>query len=283
MSKMYICSSGGEVTSFPSLLKVPYQVNGIGLVVCKKGSFRFMMNREEYTAHAGETLFIPEYSLVRVLQESDDLDIFILIYDIEPIRDVMGNLVLSIYPYSLLSIKPCHVWNTGEEEEVTRYMSLIDSTLNREETLLVQNERKLLLISLTYRLCSIYSRKMMLHQGGIGHKHEVFMKLVRLIEKHYMNERGVEFYADKLCLSSKYVSALAKSLSGYTAQELVFKAIVRRSIFLLVNTRKTIQEISDEMHFPNASYFGTFFKKQVGVSPLQYRSSFEGEIGNGNE
>ena len=72
------------------------------------------------------------------------------------------------------------------------------------------------------------------------------MKLVRLIEKHYMNERGVEFYADKLCLSPKYVSALAKSLSGYTAQELVFKAIVRRSIFLLVNTRKTIQEISDE-------------------------------------
>lgn len=277
MSKMYICSSGGEVNSFPPLLKVPYQVNGIGLVVCQQGSFRFTLNRDSYSAHAGETLFIPEHSLIKITQESEDLEVFILIYDIEPIRDLMGNLVLSMYPYSLLSTEPCHVWNTGEEEEVTRYMRLLDSTLTRGEDLFAQNERKLLLIALTYRLCSIYSRKMMMQKGAIGRKHELFMKLVHLIEKHYMEERGVEFYADKLCLSPKYVSALSKSLSGYTAQELVFKAIVRRSIFLLLNTRKSIQEISDELHFPNASYFGTFFKKHIGVSPQQYRAVYEQE------
>ena len=52
----------GRLPPSRDYLKVPYQVNGIGLVVCKKGSFRFMMNREEYTAHAGETLFIPNIS-----------------------------------------------------------------------------------------------------------------------------------------------------------------------------------------------------------------------------
>ena len=36
-------------------------------------------------------------------------------------------------------------------------------------------------------------------------------------------------------------------------------------------TQKSIQEISDDFNFPNASYFGTFFKKQTGVSPQQYR------------
>ena len=82
MSKMYICSSGGEVSSFPPLLKVPYQVNGIGLVVCQQGSFRFALNRDNYSAHAGETLFIPEHSLIKITQESEDLEVFILIYDI---------------------------------------------------------------------------------------------------------------------------------------------------------------------------------------------------------
>lgn len=88
---------------------------------------------------------------------------------------------------------------------------------------------------------------------------------------HYMEQRGVEFYADKLCLSPKYLSVLSKSICGYTVQELVFKAIIRKSISLLKNTQKSIQEISDYFNFPNASYFGTFFRKQTGVSPQQYR------------
>ena len=66
------------------------------------------------------------------------------------------------------------------------------------------------------------------------------------------------------CLSPKYLSAVSKSICGYTVQELVFKAIIRKSISLLKNTQKDIQEISNAFGFPNASYFGTFFKKQVG-------------------
>ena len=86
-----------------------------------------------------------------------------------------------------------------------------------------------------------------------------------------MAERGVEFYADKLCLSPKYLSGLSKSVCGYTVQELVFKAIIRKCISMLNGTNKTIQEISEEFNFPNPSSFGTFFKKQTGMSPQKYR------------
>lgn len=280
MSKIYICSSGGEVSSFPPALKMPYRLNGIGLVVCKSGWFRFLLNKKEYMVKEGETLFLPEYAQITVTGESEDMRVFILIYDIEPIRDLMGNLVLSMYPYSLLTSEPCHAWNTGEEEEVVKYMYLLEHTLQGSDDLFVQNERKLLLIALTYRLCSIYSKRMVGGKGAVGRKHEQFMKLVHLIEKYYISERGVEFYADKMCLSPKYVSALSKSLCGYTVQELVFKAIVRKSIYYLLNTRKSVQEISDELNFPNASYFGTFFRKQTGMSPQHYRAIYELESNN---
>ena len=97
------------------------------------------------------------------------------------------------------------------------------------------------------------------------------MRLLQYIDQYYTQERGVEFYADKLCLSPKYLSALCKSICGYTVQELVFKAILRKSISLLKSTQRSIQEIADELNFPNASYFGTFFRKQTGMSPQRYR------------
>lgn len=273
MNKTFLCSSKGTVSTFPAALKQPYQVNGIGLIVCQNGNFSFTLDEKLYSASKGQTVFIPEYSSIQVESESADLEIFLLIYQVETIREIMGNLILSMYPY--YRSDPCYVWQTGEEDEVVRYMKLIDDTQQNEYDLFSQHELKLLLLALTHRLCSIYSRKLFTGPDGLKHKHEIFLKLIRLIEKHYAEQRGVEFYADKLCLSPKYLSALAKSVCGYTVQEIVFKAIIRKSISLLTNTQKSIQEISDELNFPNASYFGTFFKKHMGKSPLQYRTDKE--------
>lgn len=276
VAKTFICSSGGSLHSFPPVLKeAAYKVNGIGLIICRSGGFDFRLNGKDYEAKPGDTLFVPEYSSLVITGEKEGLDVDILIYQVEPIRDIMGNLVLSMYPYSQLSAEPCYVWKTGEEQEVSHYMRLLESTLPLEDSLFNLHERKLLLLALTHRLCSIYSRKVAAQQNSVGHKHEVFMKLIELIDRHFMQERGVEFYADKLCLSPKYLSALSKSVSGYTVQELVFKAIMRKSMSLLNNTQMTVQEISDMLNFPNASYFGTFFRKQMGMSPQQYRNNLK--------
>lgn len=266
-----ICSSEGMLRTFPTSLKKPFLITGAGLVICRQGSFMFSLNQKTYSARAGETLFIPEDSLVQFLHESEDVELFIFVYQIEPIRDIIGNSVVSMYLYSQLRTEPCYVWNTGDEEEVLKYMSLLDSTLGMEDSTFNRYEQKLLLLGLTYRICSIYNRKLMNLKTSLGHKHDIFVRLIQLIDKYYAEQRGVGFYADKLFLSSKYLSALSKSVCGYTVQELIFKSIIRKSISLLKNTQKSVQEISDYFNFPNASYFGTFFKKQTGLSPQQYR------------
>ena len=266
-----ICSSEGMLCSFPTSLKKPFMINGAGLIVCRQGNFTFSLNMKVFSAQAGETVFIPEDSLFQVLSESEDLQLFIFIYQIEPIRDNIGNSVAAMYLYMQLRTEPCYVWNTGDEEEVLKYMSLLDNTLHLDNNTFNDYEQRLLLLGLTYRICSIYNRKLMNLKTTVGHKHEIFIRLIQLIDAHYTEERGVEFYADKLCLSPKYLSALSKSVCGFTVQELIFKSIIRKSISLLKNTQKNIQEIADFFNFPNASYFGTFFKKQTGMSPQQYR------------
>lgn len=271
-----ICSSGGVFTDFPSSLKSLFRMKGLGVIICRQGSFQFSLNQQLFSAEAGETLFIPEEAEFQVLQSTEDMEIRILVYQIEPIRDIIGNSVASMYMYAQLTPELCCVWATGEEAEFLNYMSLLDNVLQMEENTFSIYEKKLLLLALTYRICSIYNRKFI--NGGQetgGRKNEIFIRLIELIEKYYMQERGVEFYADKLCLSPKYLSAISKSVCGYTVQELVFKAIIRKSISLLKNTQKDIQEISNEFGFPNASYFGTFFRKQMGMSPQQYRRNLK--------
>lgn len=270
-----ICCLEGEVKAFPKILCKPFLMNYVGLIVCEKGYFCFDVDKKKFTAQAGETVFLSEGNNFSIGELSDDLRVSILFYHIDPIREILGSSIVAMYLYTTLTPEPCYVWTSGEESDLARYIALLGRHRKSAQNPFDNHECKLLLLALTYRLCSIYSRRIIEEKNVAGHKIDTFIKLIRLIEKYYMQERGVAFYADKLCLSSKYLSALSKSVCGYTVQELVFRAIIRKSIFWLKNTNKSVQEISDDLNFPNASFFGTFFKKQTGLAPSYYRISAE--------
>ena len=170
---------------------------------------------------------------------------------------------------------PYCVWNTGDEDDVAGYISLIGTEQPEQDDFFPVYEKRLLLLSLTYRLCSVFQKRFLSENSVGARRTEIFLRLIQLIDRYFMSERGVEFYADKLFLSPKYLSGLSKAVCGYTVQELVFKAIIRKSMAMLDSTNKTVQEISDEFNFPNPSSFGTFFKKQVGMSPQKYRERGE--------
>ena len=271
--RLDVCSSEGYLNVFPQSLMSSYLVDYIGLVVCTRGSYSFKVNDEKMEARAGETLFLTENVHFQIESVSADLEYSLLFYRIAPIRDILGNTVMMMRLYATLNPRPFIVLATGEEYALADYTQLLPSASYTESTMFDGHERKLLMLSLTYRLCSIFNRKVV--QGGeaSGHKIDIFVKLITLISDHYPKERSVSFYADRLCLSPKYLSSMVKGICGYTVQDLVFKAIIRRAIFLMTSTSKTIQEISDELNFPNASAFGTFFKKHTGLSPKNYRIS----------
>lgn len=270
-----ICCLEGEVKAFPKILCKPFLMNYVGLIVCEKGYFCFDVDKKKFTARAGETVFLSEGNNFSIGELSDDLRVSILFYHIDPIREILGSSIVAMYLYTTLTPEPCYVWTSGEESDLARYIALLGRHRKSAQNPFDNHECKLLLLALTYRLCSIYSRRIIEEKNVAGHKIDTFIKLIRLIEKYYMQERGVAFYADKLCLSPKYLSALSKSVCGYMVQELVFRAIIRKSIFWLKNTNKSVQEISDDLNFPNASFFGTFFKKQTGLAPSYSRISAE--------
>mgnify|MGYP005766453861 CR=1 FL=1 len=92
-----------------------------------------------------------------------------------------------------------------------------------------------------------------------------------LVVEHYLKQRNVGFYADRLCLTPKYLSKVIKRLSGHTVPEWISRILVLHAQVLLKSSKQTVQQIALELNFPNASFFGRFFKKHTGMTPGQYR------------
>lgn len=261
---------------FPHWLTEPFYSDYVGIVVCHQGTFRFCVDGTSYTAKAGETVFLSKGIMLQVTESSSDLQFTLLFYHSENIRPMLGNTVVTMRLYATIYPKACHIIHTGFENMLASYARMLQALEQQEDTSPYSAyEEKLLLLAVTYRLCSIFSMSFKVAGKDMARKIETFESLLKLIEDNYMRERSVAFYADQLCLTPKYLSVMVKSLCGNTVQQLLFKAIIRRSIFLMKNTNMSIQQISYELNFPNASTFGTFFKKHTGLSPKHYRMATE--------
>lgn len=92
-----------------------------------------------------------------------------------------------------------------------------------------------------------------------------------LVQKHYKRERSLDFYAGKLCMTTKHLSASVKNSTGKSAAQWIDDYVVFEAKRLLKSTDMPVQQISDELNFPSQSFFGKSFKREVGTSPRQYR------------
>ncbi len=101
----------------------------------------------------------------------------------------------------------------------------------------------------------------------------VFEQFIRLVGEYHTKYRNVGFYADKLCLTPKYLSKLIKTASGKSAPEWIDSFVILESKNLLKYSDISIKEIVYRLNFPNQSVFYKFFKCRTGMTPSEYRKS----------
>ena len=110
-------------------------------------------------------------------------------------------------------------------------------------------------------------------QTGTTRQADLFQRFVALVHEHCTEQREVAFYADRLCISTRYLSTIIRSVAHSTAKEFIDRSVVLEIKMLLGSTELSVQEIAYRLHFPDQSYLGGFFKKHTGVSPTEFRNA----------
>lgn len=108
-------------------------------------------------------------------------------------------------------------------------------------------------------------------KGQLKQSEILFGRFIELLSDSSLKQRTVNFYAEKLCITPKYLSVVCKRASGKTASEWINEFVVKEIKKQLKHSSKSIKEISLDLDFPNLSFFGKYVKAHLGVSPTQYR------------
>ena len=103
---------------------------------------------------------------------------------------------------------------------------------------------------------------------------QIFKKFLDLLDEHYMNSRAVNFYADKLGITPKYLSSTTITFTGISASKIIDDFVVFQiKQHLYINT-KSVKEISKLLNFQSQSFFGRYFKRITGMSPREYINKY---------
>ena len=167
-------------------------------------------------------------------------------------------------------------------EMMDKYHALLSSKLEHPHGYYHREIMQSLFHCMFYELAAIISPLIENRKPAVAQRQGelLFRKFIKLLSSYEATDRSVKGYAEKLCVTPKYLSTVCKSVSGKTALEWIHDFLADSITHKLKYTDVSIKEIADELGFPNISFFGKFVKSRFGVSPKEYRIRLQnGEMG----
>lgn len=261
-------------TDMVSKFRQPHQVEFVAFLIVVSGEATLHINLSKHRITEGSFITVIPNSIIYISDMSDDFMFDAVAFSRGFTQD--GRVVRDIFSRLESVIKqPVVLLESDEQAWMQEFYSLFRktydyvSTNSTAYTSIITNmlETLLCVVSAIYdRYRSITASK------TISRKEEIVHSYFQLVLKHYDKERSVGFYADKLCITSTYLNALVKEVRGETASQIITNAVILYAKSRLKDTTDTVQQISDQLNFPNSSFFAKYFKREVGISPSEYRN-----------
>ena len=101
---------------------------------------------------------------------------------------------------------------------------------------------------------------------------ELFNRFMMLLERDYKISRDVNYYAEKMNISSKYLTNIVSQVTGHTPKTIIDQYVILQLKLHLKRSTQSIKEMAWEFHFADVSFFCRYFKKHTGLTPQQIRS-----------
>lgn len=174
-----------------------------------------------------------------------------------------------------LENNPIIALDEKESSLFLQYYNLIRSKFETESQHHLKQLIDMLLQAFIYEFHDSMEKRIKIDPPQYNSANNLFISFLDILVNSYPKQRSVSYYAEKLFVTPKYLSAICKEISGETASDLITRYVKKDIENLLKQPNKTIKEIVNELDFANLSFFGKYVKRIFGVSPKEYRENIK--------
>ena len=271
----FINAEFGFVTSFSkmetTIFKIgqPYRLQEGRIAIITNGRARVLINLIEYIFRPNYISLIAPGSIIQIIETSQDFEAHMMAIE-HNFLPVSGKE--EVFAHFLQRKKNLLLpLTTTEQVQIENFITVMWDVL--QEPVFRKEVIQHLLAGLLYNIEYIAKNKGQSESSPLTHQNDIFQRFISLVNTYSKTERNVSFYADKLCLTPRYLNTVIRQASQQTVMDWINQSIILEAKVLLKHSNRLVYQISDELNFPNPSFFSKFFKRMTGMTPQEYQKN----------
>lgn len=241
-------------------------------LLVKEGRFKMRYYDRELWVEQKELMIYSPGTSIDILEVSEDFRGLWLAVDerVTLEMEAVRNAVRNVHTPLVQLAQPCFVLSDEEATHIEELWRLFLRYFHAQRS---DQEESLRMIYNLFLLDIIQLRpKEIMAQELSKRQEEIFWGFHQLLPQYFMEHHDIAFYADKLAITTTYLSRIVKEVSGgRTVMDYINEMLLMEATFLLHQSSLTLSQIADRLHFAETTTFTRFFTRQKGVSPKEYR------------
>lgn len=241
------------------------------IMICRHGTATIHVDFKCWRLEEGAVITLFPNDVVMLVDVSDDFEVEMLRYDPAMLREASLQIEHTIY--HALRKDRCR----GNERVVTEIINgmfaLLRTYFKQADC---QCTDQLVLYQLKAFFIGFYDWMVRNQHSdedkGTRRVNELFHQFMELLASDYRQSHDVGYYADKLCITPKYLNTITKTVANHTPKTLIDHYVVLQLKLLLRHCDTSIKQVAWDYHFSDTSFFCRYFKQHTGLSPQQFRS-----------
>ena len=257
-------------------LKYPFRVDCYVAAYCVEGSVDCSVNLNDYHLTTGTLLLFTPGNIVRITEpdQTQQLRLTLICASTSFITGIGINPSKFLVEAMDVLRDPCIHLSADETEMLRKYVNLaLDITKTNPQ--FIKESIGGLVSSVFYQFAGFLadSKRRQDQETPVRttRQRQMLEQFIRLAINDHAREHLVGYYADKMCVTPKYLSKIVKDASGRSVPEWLNELLILDAKNMLRHSDMTIKEISAKLNFPSQSFFFRFFKNHTGQTPTQYR------------
>lgn len=264
----FICSCNDSFQLFfPIGTPERSMLDGIAFILITAGEGIVKIDNHPYTLQPGTLISILPAHLLQWISKSSRFEYLCLAYEFD-FMDDFPFMLHSCISEKMGSI-PCIQLTTETEALLSGYHSTIKKHIPQTTHSSYQEILRSLIFVFVAEVCHVYNNE---EKKNVTTQYKKSTdNFFHLLHIHVRTHRDVQFYAGNLCITSKHLAKIIRQVTGYSPSFWIANFTIKEAKALLRTSAITITQLSEELNFPNSSFFARYFRQHTGMSPLEYR------------
>ncbi|MCD8296901.1 MAG: helix-turn-helix transcriptional regulator [Prevotella sp.] len=238
------------------------------LLHCTDGRAIVSIDTDDYTIERGDSLFIFPQKAIHVSNATEDFLTTCFTF----CNDILDDVVTGLSTALLLYIHHHPLVKLGATgHSFINAMSELIKRVKNDERQIYKN--KIISNILSNILLIRYGTQQIddTLETHYNRSEELFKRFLTDVEIYCCQNHGVTEFAARLCITPKYLTDITRVKLGKSPKEMIDGALLRRAESSLINTHKSIKEISNDCGFNTPAYFARFFRRMKDMTPQDFR------------